>query len=65
MCILNLDKVLMCEFHYGYIKNEYGNKWRLLFTDTGSLMFEHKTKNVYDNFSKDKEMFDSNNYSVK
>ena len=64
MCILNLDKVLMCKLHYDCIKNEYRKNWRLLFTDTDSLMFEHKTKDVYDNFSKDKEMFGSNNYSV-
>ena len=26
MCILELSKVLMFEFHYGYIKNKYGKK---------------------------------------
>ena len=25
MCILELSKVLMDEFHYDYIKNKYGN----------------------------------------
>ena len=52
MCILEFSKVPMCEFHYDYIKNKYGNKLRLLFTDTGNLMYEIETKNVYDNFSK-------------
>ena len=32
MCILELNKVLMYEFHYAYIKNKYGNNSRLLFT---------------------------------
>ena len=30
ICILELSKV----FHYGYIKNKYGNNSRLLFTKT-------------------------------
>ena len=42
----------MYEFHYDHIKNKYGNKSRLLFTDAGSLMYEIGTKNVYDDFSK-------------
>ena len=37
MCTLDLSKVLMYEFHYDHIKNKYGNKSRLSFTDTNSL----------------------------
>ena len=40
MCILELSKVLMYEFHYDYIKNKYGNNSRLLFTDIDSSMYE-------------------------
>ena len=50
MCILKLSKVLMYEFHYDYIKIEYGSNSRLLFTDTDSLMFEIKTEDVYKDF---------------
>ena len=62
---LNLSKVLIYEFYYDYIKNKYGNNARLVFTDTDSLMYEIKTEDVYEDFSKDKEMFDFSNYSVK
>ena len=51
----------MYEFHYDYIKNQYGNNSRLLFTHTDSLMYEIKTEDVYEGFSKGKEMF---NFSV-
>ena len=46
-------KVLMYKFHYDYIKNKCGNNSRLLFTDTDSLMYEIKTEDVYEDFSKD------------
>ena len=36
MCILESSKVLMYEFHCDYIKNNYGNNSRLLFTETDS-----------------------------
>ena len=58
MCILELSKVLMYEFHCEYIKNKYGNKSRLLFTDTDSLMYGIKTEVVYEDFRNNKEMFD-------
>ena len=63
MCILELSKVLMYEFHYDYIKNKYNNRSKLLFTDTGSLMYEIKTEDFHQDFSSDKEMFDFSNYS--
>ena len=61
MYILELCKILMYEVHYGYIKNKYGNKLKLLFTDTDSLMYEIKAENVYEDFSSDKEMFEFSN----
>ena len=64
MCILELSKVLMCEFHYDYIKNKYGNNLRLLFIDNDSLMYEIKTEDLYKDFSNNKEMFHFINYSV-
>ena len=44
----------MYGFYYDYIKHKYGNKSRLMFTDTDSLMYEIETVNVYDNFSRSK-----------
>ena len=65
MCIFELRKLLMYEFHYGYIKSKNDNISKLLLTDTGSLMYESKTDDVYETFSSDKEMFDFSNYSAK
>ena len=65
MCIFELSKVLTYKFHFDYIKNIFDNKSKLLFTDTDSLMYEIKTKDVYEDFSSNKEMFDFSNYSPK
>ena len=55
----------MYEIHHVHVKNKYGNKSRLLFTDIDSLMYEIEGDNVYDGFSKNKEILEISNYSTK
>ena len=43
-CILEVNKLLMYEFHYDLIKNKYDRKSNMLFTDTDSLMYQIKTE---------------------
>ena len=50
MCILDLSKTLMYNFHYKYIKKNYGNRARLLLTDTDSLTYEIEAEDVYKEF---------------
>ena len=65
MCILELNKVSLYEFHYDYIKNKYDNKSKILFTNTDSLMHEIKTEDAYEDFSSNKEIFEFSNFSSK
>ena len=57
ICVLDLSKLLVYEFLLDYIKNKYGSRFRISFTDTDRLMYETKTDYVYEDFRKNKKMF--------
>ena len=65
MCILDLSKVLMYEFHFDCVKNKYSNNLTLLFMYTDILMYKIKTEDLYKELSKDKKIFDFSNSSAK
>ena len=50
----------MCKFHYDYVLNSFNA--RLLFTDTDSLVYEMKDKNVYEQCFKNRDLFDFSGY---
>ena len=62
MCIPDLSKTLMYDFHYNYMKKKYNNRAKLLFSDTDSLTYEIKAEDIYKDFWNDKDMFDNSNY---
>ena len=56
----------MYNFYYGYLKPKYGEKVKLLFTDTDSLMCLIETGDFYKDIAPDvHEWFDTSNYPPK
>jgi len=60
--ILEISKYKMYNFYYNVLKKRYGDKIKLLFTDTDSLCVEIETDDVYVDMSEMKEHFDFSEY---
>ena len=63
--ILELAKYYMYQFHYKVMKNHFGERIKLLYTDTDSLVYEIDSEDVYQEFHSSPELmkaFDFSNY---
>ena len=60
--ILELGKLQMYRFHYGYMGQKYGANARLLFSDTDSFLYWICTRDLYSDLASDSEHFDFSNY---
>ena len=65
MEILDITKILMYEFWCGYLKPKYGNRIKLCYVDTDSLIPFIKTEDFYEDIANDVEKrFDTSDYKV-
>jgi hypothetical protein len=62
LCILELSKLTMYNFHYNVILKRYGTNARLLFTDTDSLAYDIRCDDVYNDMYIDRDLYDFSNY---
>ena len=62
MCILDIAKVVLYEFHYDFVKKVFGSNCKLLYTDTDSLLYEIKHPDVYEVIKDNIERFDTSEY---
>ena len=62
--ILDLNKLVMYEFHYDYMLPRYGDKVQLCYMDTDSFVYHIKTSDFYKDIAADvEERFDTSGYS--
>ena len=60
LCILDLSKIIMYEFHYDYMKPKYGDSAKLMYMDTDSFVYHIETEDFYSDISDDvKDRFDT------
>ena len=55
LSILEINKTLMPEFWYDYIKSRYQNNAKLCYMDTDSFIISIKIENVYEDIADDVE----------
>lgn len=60
--ILDISKTLIYTFFYGYLKNKYGEKVSLCYSDTDSLIALIETQNIYHDMKSNIELFDTSNF---
>ena len=65
LSILEINKILMYEFWYDYMKPKYNNDVKLCYMDTDSFVMHIKTNEIYKDIASDVEnWFDTSNYEV-
>ena len=62
MCILDISKVCLYEFHHEYMSPMYRDKCKIMYTDTDSLIYHIECDDVYKNMKHDIARFDTSDY---
>ena len=62
MCILDISKVCLYEFHHEYMSPLYRDKCKIMYTDTDSLIYHIECADVYETTKRDNARFDTSDY---
>ena len=65
LSILDLNKIVMYEFWYDYVKPKYGENAKLCYMDTDSFIVHVKTDHIYKDIAGNVELrFDTSNFQI-
>ncbi|KYN05093.1 hypothetical protein ALC62_04016 [Cyphomyrmex costatus] len=64
MCILNISKVCLCEFHHEYMVPMFKEKCKIMYTNTDSLIYRVECDDVYAAMKRDIARFDTSDYQA-
>ena len=65
LSILDLNKIVMYEFWYDYVKPKYGENAKLCYVDTDSFIVHVKTDDIYKDIAGNVELrFDTSNFQI-
>ena len=62
MCILDISKVCLYEFHHEYMLPLFRDKCKIMYTDTDSLIYRVECEDVYETMKRDIARFDTSDY---
>ncbi|XP_077280127.1 uncharacterized protein LOC143907319 [Temnothorax americanus] len=63
MCILEISKTRLYEFHYDYMLPLYRDRCRIFYTDTDSLIYSLECENAHERMRRDIDRFDTSDYT--
>ncbi|KYN13228.1 hypothetical protein ALC57_14592 [Trachymyrmex cornetzi] len=62
ICILDISKVCLYEFHYEYMSPLYHDKCNIMYTDTDSLVYRVECEDIYETMKRNIARFDTGDY---